>query len=132
MLSFTTNSLLYRIFQSPNGPIRHVDSVQHQSLFMSNTAQMPQMMHPYQPFHPPSVGPPPAMPPQSPAPSAMQPTMGAAGGMLWKPPTVPVANGNNNSTAANSYYHHHRPNEQQQLNSRYNLTLNNSKINFSN
>lgn len=123
VLSFTTNSLLYRVFQSPNGPIRHVDSVQHQSLFMSNTAQIPQMMMPYQPFHPPSVGPPPAMPPQTPAPSAMQPTMGAAGGMLWKPPAVPVANGNNNPTAANSYYHHHRPNEQQQLNSRYNLTL---------
>ncbi|XP_060860355.1 lysine-specific demethylase 3A-like isoform X4 [Metopolophium dirhodum] len=87
---------------------------------MSNTAQMPQMMMPYQPFHPPSVGPPPAMPPQTPAPSAMQPTMGAAGGMLWKPPAVPVANSNNNSTAANSYYHHHRPNEQQQLNSRGN------------
>jgi len=92
---------------------------------MSNTAQMPQMMLPYQPFHPPSVGPSPAtMPPQTPVPSAMQPTTGAAG-MHWKPPSAAVGNSNNNSTAANSYYHHHQPNEQQKLNNRYNL--NNSK-----
>jgi len=84
---------------------------------MSNTAQMPQMMLPYQPFLPPPVGQPPAMPSQTPAPSSMQPAMGSAG-MMWKPPTASAANGNNNSTAANSYYHHHRANEQQKLNNR--------------
>jgi len=77
---------------------------------------MPQMMLPYQPFPPPSVGPPPPMPPQTPTP-VMQPALGAAG-MLWRPPTVSVANANNNPTAANSYYHHHRPNEQHKSNSR--------------
>lgn len=81
---------------------------------------MPQMMLPYQPFPPPSVGPPPPMPqipqmPQMPTPM-MQPALGAAG-MLWRPPTVTVANANNNPTAANNYYHHHRPNEQQKSNS---------------
>ncbi|XP_026816399.1 lysine-specific demethylase 3A-like isoform X3 [Rhopalosiphum maidis] len=87
---------------------------------MSNTAQMPQMMLPYQPFPPPSVGPPPPMPPQTPTPSAMQPALGAAG-MLWKPSTVATANANNNSAAANNYYHHHRPNEQHKPNSRGNV-----------
>lgn len=75
-----------------DGPIRHVDSVQHQSLFVANGAHMPPQILSYQCFQPPSV-------PRAHA----QPAIGAAG-MMWKPPVVP------NGNLATNYYH--RPNEQ--------------------
>ncbi|KAE9522316.1 hypothetical protein AGLY_017291, partial [Aphis glycines] len=101
---------------TPNNPVIHVGSAQHQNFFLPNAVQMPHRMLPYQPFPSPSVGPPPTMPPQTPTP-VMQPALGAAE-MLWRPPTATVANANSYSTAGNGYYYHHRSNEQQILYSR--------------
>ncbi|KAE9523675.1 hypothetical protein AGLY_015893 [Aphis glycines] len=98
---------------TPNNPVIHVGSAQHQNFFLPNAVQMPHRMLPYQPFPSPSVGPPPPMPPQTPTP-VMQPALGAAE-MLWRPPTATVANANSYSTAGNGYYYHHRSNEQQIL-----------------
>lgn len=69
-----------------DGPIRHVDSVQHQSLFVSNSSQMPQVLS----FHPQSLLPP----------SPIQPTIGATG-ILWKQSGVTVTNSN----LMTNYYH---------------------------
>ncbi|XP_050529543.1 uncharacterized protein LOC126899059 isoform X2 [Daktulosphaira vitifoliae] len=97
------------LLQHPvDGPIRHVDSVQHQSLFMSSSAQMSQAPLPFQSFHPPS--------------STVQPMN--VGGMMWKPPPVSVSNSNGSGGQQQSvnYYQQHANDQQFRLNNRSNVS----------